>query len=544
MANQYGLVVQGDDEANTLEAYAVGNNSNGKDFFNIVHAAGGNDKITVDSWLAGMNVGVEIYGEDGNDTIFDSKNKDTLSGGNGDDKIHSSNGKDVIDGGGGTDTLYVTSANLDDLTISGIERLVIASGVHIGSFDINSLEEIGRDRFYRQTNVFFDHQATLTDPLFIGGPYFLHGSDFDDQFDVSTSTATFEIDGKGGSDTILGGLNKATLDGGVGDDSITGGAQADKLIGGTGKDTIHGGGGNDAISAGSGNDLVFAGDGKDVIGGRDVIASDVKHLYGEAGDDTFEGFKSGSAAEVHLSGGRGNDTLEFQGKVGNLQVEDIETLELEPHVENDFEVKASITATVDFLNSFKHITTTGGNPLDITLSSDGKFTWKDAGDHAFGEIHGWKQDDEIDLSKAGGGWTLYGGNGDDVLKLGVGGYVYGGDGDDVIIGGTSYDYIDGGSGDDIINGRGGSDELTGNGGSDTFVFQAGCGHDSVYSFETGKKVHDIIDLSAIKSIKNYDDLVDHHISSNGTLTIDLGGGDKVYVYGLYEQNLDASFFTF
>lgn len=82
------------------------------------------------------------------------------------------------------------------------------------------------------------------------------------------------------------------MDGRGGDDSLVGGALSDTIEGGSGNDTLQGGNGNDEIYAGSGNDSLVGGDGND-------------YLYGDAGNDNLIG---GSGSDI-LDGGRGSDNL-------------------------------------------------------------------------------------------------------------------------------------------------------------------------------------------------------------------------------------------
>jgi Ca2+-binding RTX toxin-like protein len=547
MANYYGFVEQGDDNANKLKAHAV--NSDGDiHYYNIVHAAGGDDKIFVDMWFEGQGAGAELYGEDGDDKIKDGENKDTLSGGAGDDTIRSHSGQDVIDGGEGFDTLCLGMGTLDTVTFSSIERLLINS-IRVEAFDIGVFEEIGCD--FAQTNnreahITFVQQTALSGVNFSDkGRFWLNGSDFNDSFDVSDSDARIAVRGKGGDDTILAASAATTLLGGTGNDALTGSAFADRLNGGNGDDTIYGGDGDDRIVTRLGNDLVFAGDGNDLIGASKLAASDTKWLYGQAGNDKFDGFKALKGVEINLDGGQGDDTLKLRGSIDGMTLRSVEILELEFHVENDFEVRSTIKAGAELLNSFQSITASSQNPADIWLTSGGEFTWKKANAALFGDIHGSRQGDEIDMSNSGRSWAIHGNSGNDILKLGDGGEIWGDGGNDTIIGGIAWgDNLNGGDGNDVIDGRGNSDELTGGNGSDTFVFQTNSGRDSIYDFEVGKS-HDIIDLSAVKTIGDYDDLVEHHIKSGSIgLTIDLGDGDKIYVSGLYKQDLDESFFIF
>ena len=94
-------------------------------------------------------------------------------------------------------------------------------------------------------------------------------------------------------------------------------------------------------------------------------------------------------------------------------------------------------------------------------------------------------DDIIDLTSerfayTGGGVTVRGGDGDDVIWSNNGcNILFGDDGDDWLIGGVGDDVLVGGACDDILNG---------NGGDDIFCFGAGWGRDEVQQAEGGKVI--------------------------------------------------------
>ena len=103
------------------------------------------------------------------------------------------------------------------------------------------------------------------------------------------------------------------------------------------------------------------------------------------------------------------------------------------------------------------------------------------------------------------------GAGDDVFdgdKGSVRGAILGGDGGDDIFGGNGHQSINGGTNIDVLAGGKGSDSLTGGDGTDTFVLRTGFGRDTVTDFFNGQ---DVIDLSRLNAIKNFDDLDRHHI---------------------------------
>jgi Ca2+-binding RTX toxin-like protein len=103
----------------------------------------------------------------------------------------------------------------------------------------------------------------------------------------------------------------------------------------------------------------------------------------------------------------------------------------------------------------------------------------------------------------GGNDALYGEKGNDFLNGGSGkDKLFGGagrdklvgqGGNDVLKGGGGNDILKGGNRADVLNGGNGNDVLIGGGGNDRFVFQRGCGNDTVRDFQSG---FDHIDIGA------------------------------------------------
>ncbi|UWS06771.1 calcium-binding protein [Phaeobacter inhibens] len=245
---------QGDDDANLLDA-------------------GGHSRV------------VQIAGGEGNDTVVGGNNDDFLSGDDGVDSIRGGNGNDLIfadaadfeagghvAGGVGYDTL----------------RLVGATGVNIVLAE-HELEAV--------------YGADTLDGVSGSASDTLSGSGLD---------VELVIDGRGGNDSIIGGLagdhlnggdGRDTLRGGNGGDLISGGADNDVVLAQNGDDLAFGGLGDDRIEGGNGDDFVSGGEGDDTLSGdsHDDIVS------GDAGNDQIDG---GSGDDT-LRGGEGNDTLSF-----------------------------------------------------------------------------------------------------------------------------------------------------------------------------------------------------------------------------------------
>ena len=125
-----------------------------------------------------------------------------------------------------------------------------------------------------------------------------------------TNTATIQVFGQGGNDTITldeanGALPAALLFGGAGNDVLTGGSGDDQLVGGAGNDTLFGKGGNDLLFGGAGNDVLTGGDGDDQVFGE---AGNDRMIWNPGDDsDLFEGGDGTDTAEVN--GGNGSETF-------------------------------------------------------------------------------------------------------------------------------------------------------------------------------------------------------------------------------------------
>lgn len=152
MTDTSGLVVQGGDEADNLTARIETDQNGDRSIYNVLQGGGGDDHLNArseDFTLNGATFGAQLFGEDGNDIIFDSWGRDTLSGGSGDDNISWAGGSDVIDGGEGFDILNIYAGRFSDLSVTGIEELdvvlnVAATDVELSQFHI--IHSDARDR--------------------------------------------------------------------------------------------------------------------------------------------------------------------------------------------------------------------------------------------------------------------------------------------------------------------------------------------------------------------------------------------------------------
>lgn len=274
------------------------------------------------------------------------------------------------------------------------------------------------------------------------------------------------------------------MDGGIGKDLFYGEDGADFLSGFEGDDTLYGNKGNDTLLGGAGDDLLDGG------GSRDS-------LEGGEGNDTLMG---GNGRDT-LRGGDGDDSLEGNNGADSLY---------------------------------------GGAGRDILLGGDGddRLYGDDGSDNLYGDA---------------GNDTLYGGNGDDKLKGGEGNdTLYGQDGDDLLYGNEGDDFISGGDGNDLLCGNDGNDTLYGGRGDDTYVggegadvfeYKNGDGRDVFSDFNCDEG--DMIDLSAVNSIDDYNDLVTNHLQQTADgVVIFMGATNYITITDALVSDLTSDNFIF
>lgn len=147
-------------------------------------------------------------------------------------------------------------------------------------------------------------------------------------------------------------------------------------------------------------------------------------------------------------------------------------------------------------------------------------------------------DDE--LFGLGGNDTLKGKAGADRLSGGNGNdKLLGGNGADELLGGKGNDELVGNGGKDVFKGGAGNDLLIGGGGSDRFVFSKG--RDTVADFGGRDK----IDLRPARGIKDFDDLVDNHLTERrGDVVIEDARGDMMVLEDTVIADLDTGDFIF
>lgn len=123
------------------------------------------------------------------------------------------------------------------------------------------------------------------------------------------------IVGTRGNDVIVAGRRANVIVGRGGNDTICGGGGRDRIFGGRGNDRLYGGGGRDRLHGGRGNDRLHGGRGSD-------------RLEGGPGDDRLRGGRGnfdvlhGGAGSDRLDGGPGrHDVASFRGAGGPVVVD-------------------------------------------------------------------------------------------------------------------------------------------------------------------------------------------------------------------------------
>ncbi len=241
-----------------------------------VQLTGGESNNKIDALKFSRNV--NFAGKGGNDTLIGGRGNDNLSGGE---------GSDTIDGGEGIDTIRET-ADADFRVI----------GNRLESYDSNSRINLGRDEI---RNI---ERISLT------------GGESDNRLEARDFEGNVIFSGKGGDDTLVGGVSNDNLSGGEGSDTIDGGegidtlrenADADFIV--TGKQ-IESYDSNTRINLGRDQFInierisLTGGESRNRIEAKDFEGS--VNLSGKGGDDTLVG----GVSNDNLSGGEGSDTID------------------------------------------------------------------------------------------------------------------------------------------------------------------------------------------------------------------------------------------
>ncbi|OJU24013.1 MAG: hypothetical protein BGN91_11225 [Nitrobacter sp. 62-13] len=275
---------------------------------------------------------------------------------------------------------------------------------------------------------------------------------------------TNSIAGTNVADTLYGGTTNDSIDGKQGNDIIHGSFGNDTLDGSDGNDTLYGDEGNDIVRGGGGNDVLWGGDGDD-------------KLYGQYGDDTYH---PGAGGNV-VYGLTGADTYYYEGGEdvysdtggtdviylpSGISLSDLSFLRVPTYDStgnyNDLLISINGAGSIQIRNEFSSSGLGSGSIESIVFADSSTLNLTTLANPVVYLSSG---NDNFSTS-APGEWTIYGGDGDDVIYSNT-------SASHVFDGGNGNDRLTGGSGDDTYIASAGLDSISENGGTDTIVVPVG-----------------------------------------------------------------------
>jgi Ca2+-binding RTX toxin-like protein len=315
--------------------------------------------------------------------------------------------------------------------------------------------------------------------------------------------------------------------------------------------------GDDATSAGF--FVEFAGDGRNVEAGQSLPSGNDKISGDIGGGEVFGDFYSvASGATLYA----GNDKLSASGNGGGYIYGDTGSVNGIVHGGDD---KIVAGVGIAFILGDASIVGEGARLFGGSDTIAMKRTGTAYGDanQAAGTIRGGSDairgsngNDTIsgDVYHIYGSGFLVGGR--DVLQGGRGNDKIYGDwsladsgatavgGNDKLYGQGGDDELYGNGGADLIEGGAGADKMHGGGGADTFVFATGNAKDTVYDFAASGRANDIIDLSGLRGVDNFNDAKALFESHGKDVWIEAGHGDVLVLKHVDMHDLNSADFTF
>jgi Ca2+-binding RTX toxin-like protein len=205
----------------------------------VVHAGDGSDRVDLGevtrSGFAAL-VDVEVFGEDGGDTLIGSWIGDLLDGAGGSDDLRGGDGSDRLVNGAGAGEA-AGGEGKDLLSLQGDS-----------AWDVND-DRVQRQTPYEETTI---HSIERIEIVMGPGDNFVAGPTFSD---------SLFLHGRGGNDLFDTGTGRDLLDGGGGNDRLESGPGNDRLLGGPGDDFLSAEEGNDVLNGGPGGDGCNGGSG-------------------------------------------------------------------------------------------------------------------------------------------------------------------------------------------------------------------------------------------------------------------------------------------
>ena len=186
------------------------------DYYDMFTLSGGNDTVSAggaDDTIIGGGGDDVFDGGDGNDSIDGGLGADLLSGGTGNDTLNGGvdSSDDTINGGANANSMSGGNGN-DIYTVDNVGDVVVESGTG-GSDTVNASVD------YTVTEVeYLNLTGTAVNGTGDAGTNHITGTN---------SLVSYNLNGAGGGDELIGNNGNDTLTGGTGNDSMAGGAGND-----------------------------------------------------------------------------------------------------------------------------------------------------------------------------------------------------------------------------------------------------------------------------------------------------------------------------
>ncbi len=548
------------------------------------------------------NLGSNIIGTSGNDTLtgtalndilMGGAGDDTIAGGAGDDIIIDGAGSDILIGGAGADVFTFDPDGADD-TIQDFQRGLDALDLSFFPllYDPNTLGFVATSFGARLTfqGESIEIYSSDFNPLSLADLTAIH------PFNVDRPAMVLGGGTSGGGQVQIGNDSDETLIGTSFDDILTGNGGDDVLIGGQGGDTLFGGIGFDTASyttATSGITFDWLNMGSNTGDAAGDQLTSIESITGSGFDDQINGtdqgeqINGGNGADT-LTGRGGNDTL--LGSYGNDILNGgagadilIGGDQIDMATYTDANTGQRIDLTFQDRNTGQAAGDSYSSIENLTGSQFSDAIYGDAGDNSL-----WGQGGDDWLQGRGGADRLYGGNGNDVLIGGSGADLLdGGSGidraqyfmskqgltidlanstdntgiaagdtdvssedvagsqlNDQITGDTGDNRLFGNAGDDTITGGAGNDQLFGGAGADVFIFNVGFGADVIVDLDDVDLIQLHTNLLASTPQTGADVLTDYASLTGTTATLDFGSGDILTIENISDLSMLTDAFTF
>ena len=172
---------------------------------------------------------VNVWGQDGNDTIYGNKTTNMLDGGAGDDKLFGHGGNDTHVGGSGNDIMdggtNTLEGDFDTLDYRGDPNRIVAD------FRNTVWSPVLQRTVSTITDGWGDTDHVVDFERIMGSMFddVIHGHQQGFSFPYGVKNRGVDLYGWGGNDTLTGGDGMDWIDGGAGADILTGGAGTDRF---------------------------------------------------------------------------------------------------------------------------------------------------------------------------------------------------------------------------------------------------------------------------------------------------------------------------